>query len=57
MFFHRLNDRHSLRQLTADDTKELFSVIDANRAYLRRWLPWLDRTRSVEDTRQFIGAT
>ena len=54
MFFHRLNDRHSLRQLALADTEELFGVVDANRAHLRRWLPWLDRTRSVEDSRQFV---
>jgi ribosomal-protein-serine acetyltransferase len=29
-------------------------VCDANRAYLRQWLPWLDRTRQVADTRGFI---
>src|SRR3954470_14047816 len=54
MFFHRLNDRHSLRQLALSDTEELFAVVEANRAHLRQWLPWLDRTRSVADTRQFI---
>lgn len=54
MFFHRLNDRHSLRQLALTDAEELFSVVDANRAHLRRWLPWLDRTRSVADSRQFV---
>lgn len=54
MFFHRLNDRHSLRQLTLGDAEELFRVVDANRAHLRQWLPWLDRTRSVGDSRQFI---
>ncbi|MEI9892691.1 MAG: hypothetical protein WDN28_01930 [Chthoniobacter sp.] len=41
MFFHRLNDRHSLRQIALGDAEELFAVIEANRAHLRRWLPWL----------------
>ncbi|MEP6673307.1 MAG: RimJ/RimL family protein N-acetyltransferase, partial [Chthoniobacter sp.] len=54
MFFHRLNDRHSLRQLALSDAEELFAVIDANRAHLRRWLPWLDRTHSLADARQFV---
>lgn len=54
MYFHRLNDRHSLRQLTSSDAEELFEVIEANRAHLRRWLPWLDRTRTVADSRLFI---
>jgi ribosomal-protein-serine acetyltransferase len=54
MFFHRLNDHHSLRQLALIDAEELFTVVDANRAWLRRWLPWLDRTKTPEDSRQFL---
>jgi len=57
MFAHRLNDRHSLRQLVFSDAAELFTLCDTNRAHLRRWLPWLDRTRSVADTRVFIEGT
>src|SRR5687768_9631832 len=57
MFFHRLNDRHSLRELALSDTEELFAVCDANRAHLRRWLPWLDRTRAPADTHGFIEST
>ncbi len=53
MFFHRLNDQHSLRQLSLNDAEELFAVCDTNRAHLRRWLPWLDRTRTAVDTRRF----
>ena len=55
MFSHRLNDRHSLRQLASGDVAQLFAVVDANRAHLRRWLPWLDRTQSIDDTRQFVA--
>jgi len=55
MFFQRINDRHSLRQLALSDAEELFAVVDANRAHLRHWLPWLDRTRSVGDSRQFLA--
>jgi len=54
MYFHRINDRHSLRQLSVRDAEELFSVLDASRTHLRYWLPWLDRTRSVADSRQFL---
>jgi ribosomal-protein-serine acetyltransferase len=32
----------------------LFALTDRNRAHLRAWLPWLDSTTTVEDTRGFI---
>ncbi|MFA6959643.1 MAG: GNAT family protein [Opitutaceae bacterium] len=46
-----------LVQLQADDAEELFNLTNANRAHLRRWLPWLDQTRSVAATAHFIGYT
>lgn len=46
-----------LVQLQADDAEELFNLTDANRAHLRRWLPWLDQTRAVAATAYFIGYT
>lgn len=42
-----------LRPVAVDDTEALFEVVDANRAYLRRWLPWVDSSRTIEDARQF----
>lgn len=42
-----------LRPVALSDTEALFHVIDANRAYLRRWLPWVDSSRTIEDARQF----
>ena len=54
MFSQRINDRHSLRQLTVRDAPEIFALVEANRAYLRRWLPWLDMTRSVGDSQRFL---
>lgn len=32
----------------------IFEVIDENRSYLRQWLPWVDGTVSLEDTKTFI---
>jgi len=34
--------------------EELFALVDANRAYLREWLPWLDQTTELEHVRAFI---
>lgn len=33
---------------------ELFALEERNRDRLRRWLPWVDGTKSAEDVRTFI---
>ena len=43
-----------LRQLETKDAASLFALTDKNRDYLRQFLPWLDRTRTVTDTKWFI---
>ena len=54
MFSHWLTDRLQLRSLQLTDANELFALTDANRDYLRQWLPWLDGTKTSADTRNFI---
>ncbi|MEX1140493.1 MAG: GNAT family protein [Bacteroidota bacterium] len=43
-----------LRDLSESDATRLFGLLDANRSYLREWLPWLDTQRAVQDSIQFI---
>ena len=43
-----------LKPVECRDGEELFSLANANRFYLRQWLPWLDSTQSVKDTTKFI---
>ena len=43
-----------LRQVEEHDAEALYAICDRNREYLREWLPWMDHTHSVEDTRHFI---
>ena len=51
-----VTDRCRLVPLDLADADELFSLTNANRGFLRRWLPWLDSVRRVDDTRTFIRA-
>jgi len=44
----------ALRVLREDDAAELFALTESNRAYLRRWLPWVDLVTSEEDSRSFL---
>lgn len=54
MFTLRVDDDIQLTLRTQDDAEEFFRLTDANRAYLRPWLPWVDYTKTVEDTAEYI---
>ncbi len=54
MFSCRLDAEAELRLLEEHQAAELFMLTDRNRSHLRRWLPWVDATTSVEVTRKFI---
>lgn len=43
-----------LRLVEEGDAPGIFALTERNRAYLRRWLPWVDATRGVEDTLGFV---
>lgn len=43
-----------LKPMGLDDTQPIFDAINGNRAFLRRWLPFIDATKSVQDTRAFV---
>jgi ribosomal-protein-serine acetyltransferase len=54
MFPLRINDHATLELLDEGHVDELFCATDANRAHLRAWLPWVDATRTPDDTRAFV---
>ncbi|WP_310487855.1 GNAT family protein [Chamaesiphon sp. VAR_69_metabat_338] len=56
-FLLPVGDRYQLRLLQLNDAPELFALTDANRSYLRQWLPWLDVVTRVEDTQDFVTKT
>jgi ribosomal-protein-serine acetyltransferase len=53
MLSYRLDERRSLRLLEESDADELYAVINANRAYLARWMPWAP-SQTLEGTLEFI---
>jgi ribosomal-protein-serine acetyltransferase len=52
-----VNEHLSLRPLTEQDADDLFAAIDASRPELRKWLPWVDATKSPEDSKAFIAGS
>ena len=37
-----------------NDAEKIYNLIDNSRSYLKEWLPWLDTSTKVEDTKEFI---
>jgi ribosomal-protein-serine acetyltransferase len=56
MFRFTLADTRELRVLEESDVHELHGLIEANRSYLARWLPWAP-AQSLDGTRAFIMHT
>ena len=55
MFRWTLEDEIELRLLQMRNASEVFALVDADRDFLREWLPWVDNHRDVADTKSFIG--
>jgi len=57
MFNFKLNDDLELRLLELRHAENLFFLTDKSRGNLRKWLPWIDFTKEVSDSREFIEST
>ena len=57
MFERRVDGEITLALLEEQHAPDLFRLVDANRAYLRRWLPWLDQNTKPEHTVAFVQAS
>ena len=57
MFTHHITRDLALEILEARHADELYQLTDSNREHLRQWLPWVDKIKSVEETRAFIHTT
>ncbi len=54
MFSYKMGERTELRLLEERHAEELSDLTDRNREHLRGWLPWVDRSRTVEDRKNFV---
>ena len=54
MFYLALKTDVELHLLTEAHVTTLFHLIEINRPHLRRWLPWVDGTQTLEDTRRYV---
>lgn len=49
-----VNEALLLKQIELADANDVFETINSQRTYLRKWLPFVDHTRDIEDSIQFI---
>ncbi|MEY3053183.1 MAG: hypothetical protein RLY31_2968 [Bacteroidota bacterium] len=52
--FIRIDEQTGLHLARPELTEPVFELVESQRAYLRKWLPWVDVTLAVEDTRAYI---
>jgi len=45
-----VNEKVSMRLLNESDAKAMFNCIDSNRNFFRKYLYWVDKTKSVSDS-------
>ena len=57
MLRRELPNGYALRLLEESDADELIALIDANRAHLERWMPWVEHEHEPADVLPFIRAT
>lgn len=54
VFRRQIGPALAIKLLEPADAETIFPMIDRDRGYLAEWLPWVERTRSAADVRQFI---
>lgn len=52
--FLKITDEITLHLARPELAEPIFQVVDQQRDFLRRWLPWVDETTTLEDTKTFI---
>ena len=49
-----VDEKIELRLPDEKDATDLYQIINSQRAYLGKWLPWVTHTNEVEDTENFL---
>jgi len=57
MFRTTIREGVYLELLQERHAAHVFALVDREREYLRRWLPWVDATQSVDDSVSFIKSS
>ncbi|WP_144509790.1 GNAT family N-acetyltransferase [Bacillus sp. FJAT-22090] len=57
MFTYNIDDKLKLKMLDLRDSEHLFDLTVKSKDTLREWLPFIDYTREVNDTKSFIQST
>lgn len=52
----KVDENIELRQMELSDSQEIFRLIDSQREYLGRWLPFVEYSKSVADTEKFVNS-
>ncbi|EIT84884.1 GCN5-like N-acetyltransferase [Fictibacillus macauensis ZFHKF-1] len=56
MFYLQIDDEISLKLLEKKEAPLFFQMTEQSRDHLRQWLGWVDYTRTLKDSKQFIKA-
>lgn len=52
----KIDDNIKLRQLESADAKEIFETIASQREYLGKWLPFVEFTRNISDSEEYVNS-
>lgn len=50
----KINEKLSLRLRKEEDAEVCFALVEKNREILRKWLPWVDGTKTSDDTKKYL---
>ncbi|MBD0400682.1 GNAT family N-acetyltransferase [Flammeovirga sp. EKP202] len=52
----KVNPQIELKPLEMGDSTSIFTILDQQRDYIGKWLPFVQYTHKIEDTRKFVAS-